>query len=229
MPRREAGVPPEQGDDHDARALLTRTGSSPTPAELVELLDSGIGIVQAAAARVARRRRRPRGDSSGCERLARDPAAEETARVQAAYALARLGVDEGHDVLRELAGLIPEAGPAAVQAAAALAALGDPSGFEVERRALESPNQLTAMVAAKQLHAYAGLDVDLDDAWARALRRPGATGRRRGAGAARRASPRAGGGDRGPSSRLARRIRLARRYPAPRPRAVSSVGRAGDS
>ena len=171
MPRREAGVPPEQGDDHDARALLEANGLESGPAELVELLDSGIGIVQAAAARVLGadgvREAIPQ-----LERLARDQTAEETARVQAAYALARLGVDEGHDLLRELVGLDPEAGPAAVQAAAALAALGDPAGFDVERRALESSNQLTAMVAAKQLHAFADLDVDLDDAWARVLQRP---------------------------------------------------------
>ena len=57
-----------------------------------------------------------------------------------------------------------------MQAAAALAALGDPAVFEVEQRALESPNRLTAMVAAKQLHAFADLDVDLDEAWARTLR-----------------------------------------------------------
>lgn len=171
MPRREAGVPPAQGDDHDARAFLEANGLASAPSELVELLDSNLGIVQAAAARVLGaddvREAIPR-----LERLARDPAVEETARVQAAYALARLGVDEGHDLLRELARLDHETGPAAVQAAAALAALGDPVGFDVERRALESPNQLTAMVAAKQLHAFAGLDIDLDDAWVRALERP---------------------------------------------------------
>jgi HEAT repeat protein len=171
MPRRVAGVPPEQGDDHDARALLDANGLESGPAGLVELLDSGVGVVQAAAARVLGadgvRQAVPQ-----LERLARDPAAEETVRVQAAYALARLGVDEGHDLLRQLVSLDPETGPAAVQAAAALAALGDPAGFDVERRALESPNQLTAMVAAKQLHAFADLDVDLDEAWARALGRP---------------------------------------------------------
>ena len=171
MPRREAGVPPGQGDDHDARALLDANGLDSGPAELVELLAPGIGIVQAAAARVLGadgvREAIPQ-----LERLARDPAAEETARVQAAYALARLGVDEGHDLLRELARLDHETGPAAVQAAAALAALGDPVGFDVVQRALESPNRLTAMVAAKQLHAFADLDVELDDAWARVLGRP---------------------------------------------------------
>lgn len=171
LPRREAGVPPGQGDDHDARALLEVNGLGSEPAQLVDLLGSGIGIVQAAAARVL--------GADGVreavpllERLARDPAVEETVRVQAAYALARLGVKEGHDLLRELACLDPETGPAAVQAAAALAALGDPAGFDVERRALESPNRLTAMVAAKQLHAFADLDVDLDEAWARALASP---------------------------------------------------------
>ena len=106
------------------------------------------------------------------ERLAGDRAAEETARVQAALALGRLGVDEGRNVLLELLQVDPATGPAPLQAAAALAQLGDASGFAVIRSALESPNRLTAMVACKQLHAFVPLDVDAYEAFERALTRP---------------------------------------------------------
>ena len=51
MPRRPAGTPPGEGDDVDARALLEANGLGSGPAELVELLGSDLGIVQAAAAR----------------------------------------------------------------------------------------------------------------------------------------------------------------------------------
>ena len=66
--------------------------------------------MQAAAARVLG----ARGEHEAIEplrRLAADRSAEETARVQAAYALARLGVDEGHARLHELLRLNPAAGP----------------------------------------------------------------------------------------------------------------------
>ncbi len=167
MPRRPAGVAPAEGGDHDARALLDANDLGSDP---VELLGCDVGIVQAAAARTlgangAREAIEP------LRRLARDRSAEEVARVQAGLALARLGDDEGADVLRELIRLDPETGPAALEAAGALAQLGDPSGFGVVRQALDSPNRLTAMVAAKQLWAFAGLGVDLREAYERALAR----------------------------------------------------------
>jgi HEAT repeat protein len=105
-------------------------------------------------------------------RLASDLTAEEIAQVQAWLALARLGEDDGPDGVRGLLRLNPEAGPAPLQAAAALAQLGDASGYAVVRRALDSPNRLTAMVAAKQLHAFARLDVDVYEGFERALARP---------------------------------------------------------
>ena len=54
-----------------------------------------------------------------------------------------------------------------------LARLGDPAGFAIVRHALESDNRITAMVACKQLIAFAGLEgVDVYEAFARALERP---------------------------------------------------------
>lgn len=180
FPRRPAGTPYEEGDDRDAEALLEANGLPTDTETLIALLGAELGIVQAAAARLLG----ARGERSALpalERLARSTAVEETARVQAAYALARLEEPSGHEVLRELLRMSPEASPAPLQAAGALARLGDPSGYPIVRAALESPNPVTAMVACKQLYFFASLAgrplpdggvVDVYDAFARALARP---------------------------------------------------------
>jgi len=180
MPRRPSGVPYDEGDDYDARALLEENGLSEDRDELIRLLDSGIGILQAAAARTLG----AQGERTAIEqlrRLAADLDVEETARVQAAYALARMDVDGARQLILELLRLPAEASPGPLQAAAALARLGDPIGFEVVRRSLESANPVTAMIACKQIFAFAPLDgrplasggkVDLYDAFRRALSRP---------------------------------------------------------
>lgn len=172
FPRRPAGVPYAEGEDRDAEALLRENGYGDSTTELIDALGADLGIFQAAAARTLGARD-AREAAGALERLAHDADAEETARVQAGYALARMGLPGGVDVLvRELAG-DPETGPAPLQAAGALARLGDPRGFEKVRAALDSPNNVTAMVATKQLSAFAGLDgVDLDEAFTRALERP---------------------------------------------------------
>jgi HEAT repeat protein len=179
-PRRPAGVPSAVGEDHDAEALLTANGHATDTEALVELLDSGLGIFQAAAARLLGARQE-RSATDALERIARDPVIEETARAQAAYALARMGRDEGRNLLVELLQMSPEASPAPLQAAAALAQLGDPRGFPVVRTALDSSNRVTAMIACKQLHAFVPLDgrplpdggrVDVFEGFRRALTRP---------------------------------------------------------
>jgi len=180
VPRRPSGVSFEEGEDYDARALLEANGFSDDRDELVGLLDSGLGIFQAAAARTLG----AIGERSAIEalkRVANDAGVEETARVQAAFALARMDVADAKDLLVSLAKLSPEASPAPLQAAGALARLGDPRGFEVVRRSLESANPVTAMIACKQLSAFASLDglpiangdrLDLYEAFRRALERP---------------------------------------------------------
>lgn len=180
VPRRPGDVAYEQGEDHDARALLIENGYTTATEELIGLLDAEIGILQAAAARTLGARYE-RSAASPLERVAQDAGVEETVRVQAAFALARMGVSDGGELLIKLLGLSPEATPAPLHAAGALAQLGDPRGFEVVRIALDSPNPVTAMVACKQLYAFAALDgrplpgsgrVDAFEAFGRALRRP---------------------------------------------------------
>jgi HEAT repeat protein len=172
MPRRPSGVSHAEGDDHDALALLESNGYGTSTAELLKTLRDPLGIFQAAAARTLGARGE-RDAADALRRLAADGTSEETARVQAAWALVRLGDDGGRQTLAELLALNPEASPAPLQAAGALARLGDPAGFAIVRHALESDNRITAMVATKQLFAFAGLHgVDLDEAYARALARP---------------------------------------------------------
>jgi HEAT repeat protein len=171
FPRRPSGISSTDGEDHDALALLEANGIETSNEHLIEVLGTGPDLFRGAAARTLGARGE-RGAIGALERLAADPDALETARVQAAYALARLGAESGKEVLaRELEGN-PEASPAPLQAAGALARLGDARGFDKVRAALDSDNRVTAMVATKQLHAFADLVPDAQTAFARAVGRP---------------------------------------------------------
>lgn len=176
VPIRPADVPYKGGEDYDARALLLANGYELDAAELIDLLDVDfeLGVLQAAAAR-ALGEAGERAAIDALETLVADPIVDESARVQAAYALARMGVDAGKGMLMAFVADNPEASPAPLQAAGALAALGDPRGFEVVSRALDSPNNVTAMIACKQLFHFTALEAGLVDvyaAYARALSRP---------------------------------------------------------
>ena len=180
VPRRPAGIPYADGEDYDAQALLRVNGYSLETAELIDTLESELGILQAAAARTLG----ARGEGSAIsalKQLVQDRSAEETARVQAAYALTRLGIPDASEILISLLDIDPEISPAPLQAAGALARLGDLRGYVVIRAALDSPSRVTAMVACKQLLSLAGIDgqslpggghVDLIEAFRAALTRP---------------------------------------------------------
>ena len=179
VPRRPAGVPYEDGEDYDAGALLRANGYTEETQELIDLLDCDLGVLQAAAARRLGAAG-ARAAIGALERIAHDPAVEETARVQAAFALARMGMTEAVALLVQLLELPVEASPAPMQAAGALARLGDPRGIKVVREALDSTNPVTAIIATKQLHAFIPYDgralpggghVDAYGAFGRALER----------------------------------------------------------
>ena len=157
VPRRPAGVPYADGEDFDAQALLTANGYTPEIKDLIDLLNSDLGIFQAAAARMLGAKGE-RSATGALEKLARDTTTEETARAQAAFALARMDIPGSKELLASLLALNPEASPAPLQAAGSLARLGDPRGFPVVRHALDSSNRVVAMIACKQLYAFAALD-----------------------------------------------------------------------
>ena len=174
VPRRPENIPYKGGEDYDAQALLVANGYTVTAPSLIELLDSDLGILQAAAARVLGAQNE-RAAINALQRLMQNATAEETSRVQAAFALARMDVADAKEMLIRLLEFPPEASPAPLQAAGALANLGDPRGFEVVRAALDSPNRVIAMIACKQLFNFAALDsshVDVFEAFSRALTRP---------------------------------------------------------
>jgi len=186
VPRRPIGVTYATGDDYDAEALLKANGISLEADQLIALLVVDFGIFQAAAARVLGARNE-RAAIEQLHMLAADDFFEETARVQASYALSRMGQIAGHGQLVEILNYPVEASPAPLQAAAALATLGDPQGFSLVRDTLDSSSTLNAMVACKQLYAFVplhgyplaeGNQVDVYRAYSRALLRkePNITG-----------------------------------------------------
>jgi HEAT repeat protein len=160
VPIRPEGVSYENGEDYDAQALLTANSYDLETSQLVSLLRSDLGIFQAAAARLLGLKG-VHTATRALKRLAKDSTAEETARVQAAFALARLRVPGAIELLASLLDLDPDISPAPLQAAGALARLGDPRGFPIIRQALASPNRVVAMVACKQLYAFVQLDGQL--------------------------------------------------------------------
>jgi len=170
--------PVEAADERQARTLLQDNGQGTDLDALLGALDSPLAIYQASAARLLG----AEGETAAREPLARvaaDARAEESARAQAAYALARLGDGAGAEQLRALLELPVDASPGPLQAAGHLARLDDPSGLPVVERGLADPEPLIATIAAKQLAPLALLqerrpDIGLD-AWAlyaRALEHP---------------------------------------------------------
>lgn len=159
--------PVQAAEERQARALLDSKGQGTDPEALRAALDSPQSILRASAARLLG----AAGDEAAREALERVATArgEESARAQAAYALARLGDPKGAEVLHELLDFPVDASPGPLQAAGHLARLDDPSGLPVVERGLADPEPLIAMIAAKQLAPFALLqerkpELELD-AW----------------------------------------------------------------
>ena len=112
-------------------------------------MDSGIELLQSAAARVAGAHGE-RALLDSLRTLAATPGGD-TVRSAAAYALARLGEPDGVETLIACLELPTEAYVAPVQAAGSLARLGDVRGLPVVERALRSSNEIVRAVAVKQL------------------------------------------------------------------------------
>lgn len=148
IPEPRADVPMADAEDVHAEDILTANGVPLNAGGLQLALDSGIELLQAAAARVAG----AHGERAVIDSL-RDRVAGsgDTDRAAAAYALARLGEDQGVEALIACLDLPIEAYVAPVQAAGSLARLGDTRGLGVVERALGSSNEIVRAVATKQL------------------------------------------------------------------------------
>lgn len=149
------GVAYAEVEDRRARDLLEANGVPLEPEAIVKALDSGIEVIQGAAAHVAGelglREAVPK-----LRAIAATP--DDTVRAEAGFALARMDEDGGREALAECIQLPVEAYLSAGTAAGFLARLGDPSGFPNVERALASANQIIRMVGVKQLYFFAGLE-----------------------------------------------------------------------
>ncbi len=159
--------PVEAAEERQARTLLENEGQGTDPEAMRAALDSPRSVLRGSAARLLG----AAGDEAAREPLERVATSrgEESARAQAAYALARIGDPKGADVLRELLELPVDTSPGPLQAAGHLARLDDPSGLPVVERGLADSESLIAMIAAKQLAPLALLqerrpELELD-AW----------------------------------------------------------------
>ena len=159
--------PVEAAEERQARALLESKGQGTDPEALRATLDSPMSILRGSAARLLG----AAGDEAARDALERvaTTRGEESARAQAAFALARLGDPKGAEVLKELLELPVDTSPGPLQAAGHLARLDDPSGLPVLESGLADSEPLIAMIAAKQLAPFALLQErrpDLGiDAW----------------------------------------------------------------
>lgn len=135
-------------DDYRARALLAANGIGTSTEALRRALTSGSSVLQGAAAHVA--------GSAGLTDLVPDlrvleAESEDLVRVEAAYALIRLGEDDRAATLREALDqpVTTHLGPPV--AAGDLARWGDPVGFPVLEACLAAGNLIVRMGGCKQL------------------------------------------------------------------------------
>jgi len=167
-------------EDYRARALLDVNGVGTAVPELIETLDHADAVLRGAAAHAlgalgapgALGARGPgrttderiplaepligEGPIEALRRLAKT--ADDLVQVEAAYALVRLGVDEGRDVLRAALERPTHAYLSPAVAAGDLARLGDPTGFDVVVRCIADDNLIVKTLGCKQLLFFVPLD-----------------------------------------------------------------------
>lgn len=164
-------------EDYRARALLDVNGVGTTVPELIETLDHADAVLRGAAAHalgalgtlgtLGQGRTTENGTPlaepfigegpiAALRRLAKT--ADDLVQVEAAYALVRLGVDDGRDVLHAALGRPVNAYLSPAVAAGDLARLGDPAGFDVVVRCLADDNLVVKTLGCKQLLFFVPLD-----------------------------------------------------------------------
>ena len=148
----------EDRGDARARALLEANGVTTDPPSLEAALAGDTEVLRAAAARILGADD-ARGACPALEELAAGTG--DTDRVEAAYALVRLGRrGPGVAALTAMLPLPVEAFLGASMAAGDLARIGDGAGWGTIDRALGSSNPIVRRVAARQLVHFAALDAD---------------------------------------------------------------------
>ena len=155
LPSPPPDLPYERYEDWYSVELLAVNGIPATEEALLEALRTQENILLSAAAHACG----SMGLHSAVPRLrevARGP--DDYAGVEAAYALALLGEEDGAELLREALERPLAAYLSPVLAAGYVARLDDPSGFPVVLAGLESEFLATKMLACKQLYFFARFD-----------------------------------------------------------------------
>ncbi len=165
-------------EDYRARTLLEVNDIPLTEDALARTLDHPESVLRGAAAHALGSLGSPTAIPA-LERLA--GRASDLVRVEAAYALVRLGRDEYRGVLEEALTYPVNAYLSPAVAAGDLARLGDPVGFPVIARCLEEHNLIVKIIGCKQLVFFvpfhgtrtrAGQRVDVYTLFGRALHDP---------------------------------------------------------
>ncbi len=165
-------------EDFRARELLKINGITVTADALLPVLDDPEEVLQSAAARTLG----SLGSKAAIPALkGLASTADDVVKVEAAYALARMGLDEGRNVLKQCLNYPLNAYLSPSMAAGCLARLNDPEGFPVVVQCLDVDNLIVQLVASKQLFFFApfqgtrlsdGQPIDVFAQFARALRHP---------------------------------------------------------
>jgi HEAT repeat protein len=153
-PNMDVGSPPadllyERLEDWYSTALLALNGIAATEEALLHALQTQSDVLLSAAAHACFSLP---AASPLLRELTRGP--DDYAAVEAAYALARLGEQDGKEVLRDSLRRPVGAYLSPVLAAGYLAQLGDPSGLPVVREALRNDLLAVKMLGCKQLFFF---------------------------------------------------------------------------
>jgi HEAT repeat protein len=157
MPNLDIPNPPRhlsypEFEDYRNREILKANGISLSEAELIAALEQRIGILQAAAAHTLGSFSN-RAAITTLKRLLSSQ--DDLVKVEAAYALARLGVPEGKDILIQCLDYRLDAYLCPAIAAGYLAQLDEPRGFHIIVRSFKVNIAAIRMLACKQLYFFA--------------------------------------------------------------------------
>jgi HEAT repeat protein len=151
IPDPPASMSYAQFEDYRNRAILQRNNIPLSEAELIDALGRTTNILQAAVAHTLGSLASTAA-SPALSQLLKAP--EDLVRVEAAYALARMGVGEGRDVLVQCLSYPVDAYLFPAIAAGYLAQLGDSQGFSTVVSCLDQEIPAIRMIACKQLYFF---------------------------------------------------------------------------
>ena len=155
VPDPPSGLTYSEFEDFRYREILKANGIPIEEAELLVALNNERNILQAAAAHTLGRMSSVSAFPTLKTLLT---SIEDIVKVEAAYALARNGVNEGKETLVQYLDYPPEAYVFPPKAAGYLAQLGLPQGYKTIVRCMELENVAVRMLACKQIYFFVQFD-----------------------------------------------------------------------